>query len=496
MSIQTNKTIAQNTTILMGSQLGMWLLTTAIMIVLPRYLGVANVGKLQFASSLWLMIGVFVTFGTDTLLIKEIARNATQTSQLLSGALLLRSLLFIIACGMVAALVHILDYPTSTLYVIALVGVGSLVRQWIGAYQVTLQGLEKMAYFSIGEIVGNALYTGLGIILLLSGWGIYTIAILMSLGALANLAIQHIFLRRVQMVHFVFDAQFMWQMLKAGLPYLMSGFFLVAYMQVDVIIISWLVDEHTIGWYSAADRLFGTLLFIPSVYITAAFPAFSRLSKGHTDSLQKLISKSFDTLLLLGVPIGLGILVIANPLVILLFGEEFKESGPVLAIFGVVLIVTYQNILIGRLLIAIDRQNIWTLVMAIATIATIPLDIVLIPWCARIFQNGAIGGALSFLITESAMLVAGLLLLPKGSLNGANLWRLVRILLAGLGMTVAVWEFQNYFLGIAIFSGMVTYPILIFLLRVLPKEDIALLGQLVLQLQNKWRRPQTSSLHG
>jgi hypothetical protein len=72
----------------------------------------------------------------------------------------------------------------------------------------------------------------------------------------------------------------------------------------------------------------------------------------------------------------------------------------------------------------------------------------------------------------------------------------VRILLAGLGMTVAVWEFQNYFLGIAIFSGMVTYPILIFLLRVLPKEDIALLGQLVLQLQNKWRRPQTSSLHG
>lgn len=494
--LQTTKTIARNTSILMSTQIVMWMLTTAIMIVLPRYLGVENVGKLQIASSLWLMFGVFISFGTDILLIKEIARDEAQTSRLLSGAIFLRSGLFVITCGVMAFVVRLLDYPSSTLYVIALVGVASLVRQWIGAYQVALQGLDKMAYYSFGEVIGNALYTCLGIVLLLTGWGIYTIAILMTISGIANLAVQHYLFGRDHKVQFHFDAALIWRMLQSGLPYLMSGFFLVAYMQVDVIIISWLVDEQTIGWYSAADRLFGTLLFIPSVYITAAFPTFSRLSANDMPELQALISKSFDTLLLLGIPIGLGIAAISNPLVVLLFGEEFQQSGPVLALFGLVLIVTYQNILIGRFLISVDRQNIWTLIMAIATLVSIPLDIVLIPWCVNTFQNGAMGGALAFVITESGMLLAGLYFLPAGSLTRANLWKSIRTLAAGGTMAAIVWHFQTHFIALPIVIGLISYSALALLLRLVPKEDLMMCRDFVYRIQEKFRRPQPSVLGG
>ncbi len=492
----TTKSIAKNATVLMGSQAIMWLLTLALTIVLPRYLGAVGVGKLHFASSIWLMIGVITAFGTDILLTKEIARQPDKTPILFGSAMVLQFGLFIGGYILTILTLWFFDYPIDTIYVVGLVGIASLVRQFIAVSQAVLQGLERMEFFSLGEIIGNAIYTALGIILLLSGWSIYAIAILMIISAVINLAIQLFFLGRLYKLRLNFAWSGAYNLLKSGWPYLLSSFFLVAYMQIDIIIISALVDERAIGWYGAADRLFGTLLFIPSVYITAAFPALSRMFVNDKGALQRLISKSFDTLFLLSVPIGLGLTIIANPLVVLIYGQEFVNSGPILAVFGIVIILTYQNILIGRFLISMDRQNPWTIVMAIATVATILLDIVLIPWCQARFGNGAMGGALAFVITELGMMIAGLMLLPRGSLTRTNLWTGVRIMLAGLVMMAAAWQFEHFFIGVPILVGAVTYIGCVLLLRVVPKADFELLLSLVQQLQQKLRRPQAEIVNG
>ena len=278
------------------------------------------------------------------------------------------------------------------------------------------------------------------------------------------------------------------RLLRAGAPYFLISVFLVAYMQVDIVIISRLVSEQAIGWYGAADQLFGTLLFIPTVFMTAVFPVFSRMFTGSRElgpgaaqnlkALNSLLSKSFETLLLLSVPIGLGILAIADPLVLLIFGETFAPSGLILAIFGIVLILTYQNMLLGQFLISIDRQNAWTVVMAVATLATIPLDLVLIPWAARTLGNGAAGGALAFVATESAMMIVGFVLLPSGALNRGMAGRAARTLLAGLVMVALVWPLRQLFIAIPIAVGAASYVALVLLLRLVPAEDLRLLREL------------------
>ena len=188
-------------------------------------------------------------------------------------------------------------------------------------------------------------------------------------------------------------------------------------------------------------------------------------------------------------------MVIANPLVLLIFGPEFANSGPILTVLGIVLILTYQNILIGRFLISMDRQNAWTLVMAVATIATVPLDMLLIPWCQATFGNGALGGAISFVITELGMLLAGLTLLPAGALTRANLWTALRVLSAGLLMVAVAWQFEALFIAVPILSGAITYVVAVFLLRIIPKEDIELLLELSQPLLNKFRRPQPEAVN-
>lgn len=109
--------------------------------------------------------------------------------------------------------------------------------------------------------------------------------------------------------------------------------------------------------------------------------------------------------------------------------------------------------------------------MIVATIATIPLDLILVPWCEQVFGNGAIGGGLSFILTEAAMVIIGIRLLPPKTLGWANGWLAGRVLLGGLLMVLSVWWLRTYFIVIPIFVGAITYLISIYLLRVFTLED-------------------------
>ncbi|MCB0142068.1 MAG: polysaccharide biosynthesis C-terminal domain-containing protein, partial [Caldilineaceae bacterium] len=200
-------------------------------------------------------------------------------------------------------------------------------------------------------------------------------------------------------------------------------------------------------------------------------PVFSRLFEETSDSLNRLMQHSFDTLMILSVPIGLGLVMIADPLVLLLYGADFAQSGPILSVMGIVLILTYQNMLLGRFLISMDRQTSWTIVMVVATLATVPLDYLLVPWCERMFSNGAIGGAIAFVITETAMMFVGLLLLPRGALNRSNAWTALRVMVAGLIMMYGISWLQHQFILIPVAVGAIIYLGLIWVMGVVPKED-------------------------
>ncbi|MEZ4714206.1 MAG: flippase [Caldilineaceae bacterium] len=490
------KSIIKNTSILMGSQLTTWTLSFLLTIFMPRYLGAETVGKLHFANSIWAILAVVCTFGMDTLLVKEVARFPNSALNLFLNSVLIRFVLFGAIYAALFFLFQGLDYPTDTKIIVYLVGISYAFSIIIGASAATFQGLEKMGVFSIGHVIQRTLDTFLGIALLLLGYGIYGLVILFTMSGAINLALQLKALNRIERLTFRINLPEYVRMLSSGVPYLMSNVFLVVYMQIDIVIISALVSERAVGLYGVADRLFGTLLFIPTVFITAMFPVFSRLFEDTSDSLNKLMRHSFDTLIMLSIPIGLGLVMIADPLVVLLYGADFAQSGPILAIMGIVLILTYQNMLLGRFLISMDRQTAWTIVMMVATLATVPLDYVLVPWSEGMFNNGAMGGAIAFVVTESAMMIVGLWLLPKGTLNRSNAWTAARVIVAGVVMMYGVSWLQEQFILIPILCGAVIYLGLIWAMGVVPKEDWNLIVEFTQRFLYRFNRNRVETVSG
>lgn len=485
MSNTTGKTIAKNASLLLVSQLITWVLTLLLTLFLPRFLGPTAVGQFHFANSLWAIVAMVITFGTDRYLVKEIARDKAQAERLLGVTLGAQTLLYGLGFGGVALYLALLNYQPETVQVVLVIGLGQLFWQWASTLTGVLQGLEQMKYISIASVAGKVFNTVVGITLLLLGYGVLVIAAVTIGTALVNWGVLWWQVRKITRPRLRFSLAPIRHLLRDSSSYLFVRLALVIYQQVDIILISLLVNEKTIGWYGAADQLFGTLLFVPTVFMTAVFPALSRLFTTDTTNLNRLMGKSFDLLLMLGVPIGLGLIVIANGLVVLLFGAEFANSGLVLAVFGVVLILTYQNMLLGQFLVSTDRQNRWTAVMVVATIATIPLDLLLIPWCVARFGNGALGGAIAFVVTEAGMMLAGLWLLPAGALTRRNAAQAVRVLLAGLIMLAVTWPLHTTFFLWPVLVGAAAYPLALWLLGAFPAEDLAMFKGIG---QAMWRR--------
>ncbi len=328
---------------------------------------------------------------------------------------------------------------------------------------------------SIANIAGKTANTIGSVGLLLAGFRVLAVTAVAAFAAAINLIIQWRHLRRITALPFRPKPVEMRYLLHSSAPLLASSAFLVLYQQMDIIIISLLVNERTVGWYGSADQLFSTLLFVPTVMMTAVFPAISRLFISDSSGMLGVSRKSFELMILMSIPIGLGLFLVGTPLVRLLFGDEFIPSGVILSLFGIVLILTYINIFLGSTFISMDRHNQWTAVMAVATIITIPLDLWLVPLTNLAFGNGGIGGALSFIITEGLMMVVGLILLPKGIIDRSSAWLALRTVLAGVVMVAVVWNFRNQFLPVPVFIGMAVFGGMAWVLRLIPTREVGIL---------------------
>jgi len=245
---------------------------------------------------------------------------------------------------------------------------------------------------------------------------------------------------------------------KRSASYLSIGIALVLYMQLDVVLMSFFVSDVEIGWYGQADTLFSTLLFVPTIMMTALFPRQAREHAENPEATKATLEQGFRTLMLLAVPIGLGILLVANEMVLLLYGRQYSGTGPVLAVYGLVLMIMFETILLGQHSVSIGRQSFWLVLMILGVALTLPLDLVFIPWTEDHYDNGAIGGALSYVVTELMMLVAALWKLAPELVSWRSVVRLVKCLLAGGAMFAACWPLREHSLPLTIFVGVVVYP--------------------------------------
>lgn len=450
------RTLGQNVSMLLFSQVVTWSISLVLIVMVPRFLGPAAIGQYRIGEALWAIAGVLSGFGTGTAVSLAVARDRISGHEIVAPVVLARIVLFVVVAVGATALVvtgHGMEFGP----VFVFLGVAMLFSS-VGAVAASaLQGYEDLALPARADIVYKFANAAAVVLALLLGANVAVVAAIAAGAAALHTALLHGFLRRYVTIRWRTDLGAAWRAARRGTPYFVGGVIMVVYHQIDTVVMALLLDDEPVGWYAAADRLVASTLFVPTVVMTALFPVLARLNTQHASAAARLLDEAFRTLLLLAIPVGVGTMLIAAPLTTLLFGDAFVQAGPVLAVFGVVTMIMFLTILLGQFAVATGRERFFFGVLAIATVATVPLDLVLVPLTDRQFDNGAIGGALAYVVTEGFVLIVAVAVLAPHLASRATAGRLLHCGLAAAVMAVAVWPVRELFPVIPVTIGCAVY---------------------------------------
>jgi len=355
-----------------------------------------------------------------------------------------------------------------------------------------------MEFVSIASVVSKLVGALLTIGLLWLGYGMYMVANMAIVSALVGFVIQLDAIKKRFPISWSWNGTIAKQLIVGGAAYFVMAFAVVVYQQIDAVSLKHFVSRDVIGWYGAANTYFSTLMFLPVVFGSVVFPSLVRIYERDPEHFGPAAAKSFDLMIIAGIPIGFGLSVIAQAIISLVNGPAYQPAVTILALLGLVLIYTYLSTFFAYLAIISKRSHVWAWIMVISVVLKIALNIVLIPWCQARYGNGGIGSALSYLVTEGGMVAAGILMLPKRTFTWDNLRKLVLTVLSGCLMYLVCWLLSDMLIVVPIIAGAVVYLGSILLLRVVPEQDLQLVRAGITRIIARVRgyKPELSNLQG
>ena len=330
----------RNAAHLLSSQLVTWVLATVVTVVQPRFLGDVGLGQLRLALSLWGIGGVLIALGMNNLLALDIARTRSGTG-IVATSLTLRLVNFVFVGLAMVAYALLRDVGSQMAQVLALGGIAALLMSISTLARATLMGFERMSYIGLADVVAKFVSVVSVLAVLLAGYGVVAVAATAVLTNAVSVAVIWRYTRRMPGVSVRPRLRGTAIMARRSMGLLAAEGALILYQQIDVLVLSELVDKRELGWYSASDLVFTSLLFVPSILLSSLLPVIGRLHVDDPARLHTLVDRAFSTLLLVGVPIGFGTVVVGQPMAVLLFGEKFRPTGQILTVMGFVIILVY-----------------------------------------------------------------------------------------------------------------------------------------------------------
>lgn len=486
--------MAANVVSLGTSQLITWTLTLLWTLIVPRLLGPAELGILIIAQSVTGLAAVALSTPPKEFLVREMVANRAGAPQLLTTSWLIRLCTFPLLLVIATVYGRMADMDSRSLTVLYLVAVGTLCTILIEPAVSAFQATERMQYIAYNEVANKTLQTFGAILLVLAGFGVVAVAGLSLAISVFALGLALVWVHRI--VGIRARPAHAWSLVRRGAPYWAVSLGYVAYLWADALILGLLVPAEVVGWYGAATRLFTTSMFVAVIIATASLP---RLVASHAETPERLIAvarQPFEWVLMLGLPIGVGLAVVAEDAVPLLYGDAYLGAVAPLVVLGLCLPVMYANIMINQLFVASGRPFIMAALLAFAAVVNIAANLVLIPYTQAEWGNGGTGAALALLLAEVLQLVLGVLLAGRHLLSRHTLVRITKAAVAAAVMGAVVLRIGSTPLPVQVVVGVLTFGAVVVLLRLLSAGEWQLVLAMARRLVGRVRRRQAASSSG
>ena len=215
-------------------------------------------------------------------------------------------------------------------------------------------------------------------------------------------------------------------------PYGAAAFFYLIYLQSDLIILKYLINDKAAGVYSAAFAVLLSAYLIPGViYQKFLLPKLHRWANSNQKNLLSTYQAGNGLMVLIGLSLYI-FLFILNPIIIpRIFGVEYLETSLILNLLLICIPIRFLATSIESPLFTNNLMVVKTSIMGGAALINIILNFILIP------KYSYFGAAIATVASEVFLLIFYLLAIDK-FLFGSKAYRGW-----GKGFTLSFWNTSN-----------------------------------------------------
>ncbi len=444
-------------------------------VYLARYLGPEEFGVYSVAITISTILLLFADMGFDSVLIKEVSRNPEKAAAYFSHSLFVKLCSGAVCFIICLAIVHVMAYPPETTRVIILFALTLFVAPAAGAMNALFKSFQRMEYSSLSQIVGKLLV----FIIIMTLIHLHAkLAIIVTAHAAVTLIVFLFFFfvvrkRILPRLSFSIDRNLLRNIFRESFPFFMVGAIYIVNARVNILMLSKLSGMREVGIFNAANEMIMVLFMIPSIVSTVLFPVLSQQYSNAPDKLAKTACYAERILLSIGIPLGMGLFMIAPQVLGLTYGSKYVDAVPAFRILAVALSLVFARSIMGWLLAAMDKVKIVMWINLGSLVINVFLNLLLIPAYGHL--GAAVTTAVSLVFSNVVSIAVVCKVLP-----GLTIFRdYLRPGAAAIMMAAVLYVLPTWNIAFLILMGILTYITVFYLLRGFHMEEWVIVRKMV-----------------
>lgn len=403
-------------------------------------LGASGIGNVSSAHNIVTYFTMFASLGIPTYGVRTIAKarsvnDKKSPSVVFSELLAINSIATILALIAYGIFMSISGSSVLNVIFASLIVLNFCNIEWV------YQGFEEYRYIAIRSLVIKILSLFLLLIWVRTAEDLWKYAVIVCFGTAGNYILNVFRLRKY--VRIQFRGLSITEHLKPIFVLFASVIAIELYSLLDVTMLTSMTTSECVGYYSNAVKIVkmvaNTFTAIGAVLLPRLSFYFSNNEQG---KIEQTVTNFLKVILFISIPSCIGVVLVAEPVVQVLFGNDFANAIPTLRILSpLMILMPLSGGIFGQLLLTTNKEKEFLKCVLAGSVGNAILNALLIPSLA---QNGA---AIASVCTEA--LVTTLMILKCKNISKLNVDKkhLLGILLAGLSMFVVVSILNMFITG-------------------------------------------------
>ena len=371
-----------NTSWIMGEKILHMGIVFLITILVARYLGPTQFGMLAYAISVLSLFATFGHVGLRGIVVHELSKYPKSKQEIMGtsfGLIILGYLIGLIL--MLSFTIFSENIYSEQFWLLSILAITLLFRP-IYVIDLWFQSQLEAKYTTIANISGVIISSIFKIALVFGGAHLVLFAfanVIQIFLAIIILIYLYHYKSKLRLINWKFSYNRAKELLPRTWKSYVGSVFAVIYLKIDQVMLKWMIGTEEVGIYAIAASLSEVWYFLPVAIASSFFPKLIKLKNNNSMLFNKRLQQLFDLLFILALGLAIIVTLIAQPLILIFFGEPYQNAAPILMIHIWAAVFIFMRALFSKWII-IENVLIFSIITnGLGALLNILLNYLLIP---------------------------------------------------------------------------------------------------------------------